>query len=79
MLFYRYPRISQSVIIKDQKQESKFKLPCKFILKWNKKYWEELIRLLSLHKLTVNNLVAMEHKQSKPTAEQGSPNNFEPQ
>jgi hypothetical protein len=47
----------------------------------NKKFWEKLICLLSLHKLTVNNLVAMftmEHKQSKPTAEQGSPNNFEP-
>jgi hypothetical protein len=31
---------------------------------------------------TVNNLVAMvimEHKQSKPTAEQGSRNNFKPQ
>jgi hypothetical protein len=25
----------------------------------NKKFWEELICLLSLHKLTVNNLVAM--------------------
>jgi hypothetical protein len=48
----------------------------------NKKFWEELIRLLSLHKPIVNNLVAvvtMEHKQSKPTSEQGSPNNFEPQ
>jgi hypothetical protein len=46
----------------------------------NKKLWEELIRLLSLHKPTASNLVAMvtmEHKQSKPTAEQGSPNNFE--
>jgi hypothetical protein len=28
---------------------------------------------------TVNNLVAMEHKQSKPSAEQDLPNNFEPQ
>jgi hypothetical protein len=28
---------------------------------------------------TVNNLVAMEHKQSKPIVEQGSPNKFEPQ
>jgi hypothetical protein len=47
----------------------------------NKKFWEEIICLLSLHKLTVNNLVAiftMEHKQSKPTAKQGSPNKFEP-
>jgi hypothetical protein len=47
----------------------------------NKKSWEELIRLLSLHKFAVNNLVTMltmEHKISKPTAEQGSPNNFEP-
>jgi hypothetical protein len=38
----------------------------------NKKFWEELIRLLSLHKPTVNNLgamVTMEHKQSKPAAE----------
>jgi hypothetical protein len=25
----------------------------------------------------VNNLVTMEHKQSKPTAEHGSPNNVE--
>jgi hypothetical protein len=49
---------------------------------WETEFWEELIRLLSLHKHTVNNLVAMvtmEHKQSKLTAEQGSPNNFEPQ
>jgi hypothetical protein len=48
----------------------------------NKKFLEELIRLLSLHKLTVNNLVAlitMEHKQSKHKAEQVSPNKFEPQ
>jgi hypothetical protein len=47
-----------------------------------KKFWEELICLLSLCKLTKNNLVAMvtmEHKQSKPTAEQGSPNNVEHQ
>jgi hypothetical protein len=45
-------------------------------------FWGELIHLLSLHKLTVNNLVAMvtvEHKQSKHTAEQGSPNKSEPQ
>jgi hypothetical protein len=44
--------------------------------------WEDLRRLLSLHELTGNNLVAMvtmKHKQSKPTAEQSSPNNFEPQ
>jgi hypothetical protein len=38
---------------------------------------------LNLAKFTaVNNLVAMvtmEHKQSKPTVYQGSPNNFEPQ
>jgi hypothetical protein len=37
---------------------------------------------LSLYKLTVNNLVAMatmEHKQSKHTVEQSSPNKFEPQ
>jgi hypothetical protein len=27
----------------------------------------------------VNNLLNMVHKQSKPTVEQGSPNNFEPQ
>jgi hypothetical protein len=45
----------------------------------NKKVWEELICLLPLHKPTVNNLVTVEHKQSKPAAEQGSPNNFEPQ
>jgi hypothetical protein len=48
----------------------------------SKKFWEELIRLLSLHKPTVNNLVAMvtmKHTQFKPTAEQGSPNNFERQ
>jgi hypothetical protein len=47
----------------------------------NKKFWEEIICLLSVHNLTVNSLVAiftMEHKQSKPTAEQGSPNKFEP-
>jgi hypothetical protein len=46
------------------------------------KFWEDLICLLSLHELTVINLVAMvtmEHKQSKPTAEQSSPNYFEPQ
>jgi hypothetical protein len=46
------------------------------------KFWEELIRLLSLHKLSVNNLFAMvpmEHKQTKHTAEQGSPKKFEPQ
>jgi hypothetical protein len=39
------------------------------MLKINKKFWEELIRLLSLHTHTVNNLVAMvtmENKQSKP-------------
>jgi hypothetical protein len=39
-------------------------------------FWEEIIRILSLHKLTTNNLVAMftmEHKQSKPTPEEGSP------
>jgi hypothetical protein len=29
----------------------------------NKKFWQELIRLLSVHKHTVNNLVTMEHKQ----------------
>jgi hypothetical protein len=29
--------------------------------------------------LTVNNLVTTVHKQSKPTSEQGSPHNFEPQ
>jgi hypothetical protein len=48
----------------------------------NKKLWEELIRLLSLFEPTVNNFVAMvtmEHKKSKPTAEQSSPNKFEPQ
>jgi hypothetical protein len=32
-------------------------MSCNFIE--NKKFWEELICLLSLHKLTVNNLVAM--------------------
>jgi hypothetical protein len=34
-------------------------------VEYNKKFWEELICLLSLYKLTVNNLVAMvtmEHK-----------------
>jgi hypothetical protein len=38
--------------------------------------------LLSLHKLTVKNLAAMitmEYKESKLTAEQGSPNRFEHQ
>jgi hypothetical protein len=48
----------------------------------NKKFWQELICLLSLHKLTLNNLVTvvtMEHKQTKPTAEQGSPNNVDHQ
>jgi hypothetical protein len=48
----------------------------------NKKFLEELICLLSLHKLTVNNLVALvtvEHKQSKHKVEKGSPNKFEPQ
>jgi hypothetical protein len=45
----------------------------------NKKFWQELISLLSPHKLTVNNLVTMEHKQSKPIAEQGSPNKVEHQ
>jgi hypothetical protein len=49
----------------------------KIIVVINKKFWEELICLLSLHKLTANNLVAMEQKQSKPTAEKGSPNNVE--
>jgi hypothetical protein len=47
-----------------------------------KKFWQELICLLSLHKLTVNNLVTMvtmQHKQSKPTADQGSPNKVEHQ
>jgi hypothetical protein len=47
-----------------------------------KKFEEELFHVLSLHKPTENNLVAMvtmEHKQSKPTAEQGSTNGFEPQ
>jgi hypothetical protein len=42
----------------------------------------DLISLLSLYKLTVNNLAAMvnmEHKHSKPTVEQGSPNNIEHQ
>jgi hypothetical protein len=50
------------------------------VLSTNKKFWEELFRLLSPHKPTVNNLVAMvtmEHKKSKPTAEQGSPSKFE--
>jgi hypothetical protein len=46
--------------------------------KWYKKFWQELI-YLSLHKLTVNNLVTMEHKQSKPNAERGSANNVEHQ
>jgi hypothetical protein len=45
----------------------------------DKKFWQELICLLSLHKLTVNILVTMEHKQSKLSAEQGSPNNVEHQ
>jgi hypothetical protein len=48
----------------------------------NKKFWVELVLLHSLHNPIINNLVAMvtvEHKQSKPTAEQGSPNKFEPQ
>jgi hypothetical protein len=45
----------------------------------DKKFWQELICLLSLHKLTVNILVTMEHKQSKFTAEQGSRNNVEHQ
>jgi hypothetical protein len=48
----------------------------------SRKFWEELIRLLPLHKIILNNLVAlatMEHKQSKHKAEQGSPNKFEPQ
>jgi hypothetical protein len=48
----------------------------------NKKFWEELICILSLRTPTVNDLVVMvslEHKQSKPTAEQGSPNKFESQ
>jgi hypothetical protein len=51
-------------------------------LKYNKTFWEELICLLSLHKLTVNNLVAMftiEHKDSRPTAKQGSRNAYEHQ
>jgi hypothetical protein len=51
-------------------------------IKKNKNFWQEIICLLSLQKLTVNNLVAMftmEHKQSKRTAEQGSPNNVEHQ
>jgi hypothetical protein len=40
----------------------------------NKKFWEALIRLFSLHKPKVNNLVAMdtmEHNKSKHSAEQG--------
>jgi hypothetical protein len=51
-------------------------------LKYNKTFWEELICLLSLHKLTVNNTVAMftiEHKDSRPTAKQGSHNEYEHQ
>jgi hypothetical protein len=47
----------------------------------NKNFREELIRLLSLHKLIKNDLVAMvtmEHENPN-TAEQGSPNKFEPQ
>jgi hypothetical protein len=51
-------------------------------IRTNKKFWQELICLLSLHKLTVNNLVimvTMKHKQSKPTAEQASSNNAEHQ
>jgi hypothetical protein len=49
--------------------------------KKKKKIWQELICLLSLYKPTVNNLVTMEHtrKQSKPTAQQGSPNDVEHQ
>jgi hypothetical protein len=46
-------------------------------MKNDKKFWQELICLLSLHKLTLNNLVitvTMEHKQSKPIDEQGLPN-----
>jgi hypothetical protein len=49
---------------------------------FNKKFWEELIHLLSLYKLTVNKLVAMvtmENKQPKPIAVQGSPNEVGPQ
>jgi hypothetical protein len=32
----------------------------------NKKFWEVLIRLLSLHKLTVNNLIAMVTMEYNP-------------
>jgi L-cysteine desulfidase len=48
----------------------------------NKKFWEELILLLSLHEFTENKLVTIvttEHKKFKPTAEQDSPNKFETQ
>jgi hypothetical protein len=48
-------------------------------IKYNNKFLEEL---LSLHKLTVKNLVAMftiEHKDSRPTAKQGSRNDYEHQ
>jgi hypothetical protein len=53
-----------------------FLFPLIFNLLSREKFWEE-----PLHKLTANNLFAMvtvEHKQSKPTAEQGSPNKVEP-
>jgi hypothetical protein len=46
----------------------------------NKKFWEELILLLSLHEFTEKKLVTIvttEHKKFKPTAEQDSPNKFE--
>jgi hypothetical protein len=48
----------------------------------HEKIWDELIRILSLHNFTVSYLVymvTMEHKTIQPTAEQGSPNKFEPQ
>jgi hypothetical protein len=32
----------------------------------NKKFWEEIIRLLSIHKPTVNNLVTVKHKNPNP-------------
>jgi hypothetical protein len=56
-------------------------LPCWYLQlqEDNRKFWEELMCLLYLHKFTVNSFVAMfsmERKQSKPTAEQGSPNKF---
>jgi hypothetical protein len=48
------------------------------VYKQSKPTWLQWLSLLP----TANNFVAMvtmEHKESKPTAEQGSPNNFEPQ